>query len=146
MKYKKYTEKNAYVLLSIERMLYITVRDNFLKLILIKIYMSQSENKIVGREDIEWAFHSLTNIFSSSFLNTWMQLSSNQQKALLLITKTNGENLYSSKNLSEVGLNKSAIERCLTSFTQMNLIIKVESNFRFENPLFRMWILEYFKI
>jgi uncharacterized protein YaaR (DUF327 family) len=75
-----------------------------------------------------------------------MQLSSNQQKALLLITKTNGENLYSSKNLQDVGLNKSAIERCLTSFTQMNLIIKHESSFRFENPLFRMWILEYFKV
>jgi hypothetical protein len=124
----------------------IELTNNFLKLILIKMHIPSSGTKIVEKEHIEWAFKSLSNIFNSIFLNTWLQLSPNQQKALLLITKTNGENLYSSKNLQDVGLNKSAIERCLTSFSQMNLIIKVNTGFRFENPLFRMWLLDYFKI
>ena len=71
-------------------------------------------------------------------------LSLNQKKALMLIAHTEGVNVYKSENLKKIGLSKSSMERCITSFLSQKIINKNGMSIRIKDPLFEVWIKKYF--
>lgn len=72
-------------------------------------------------------------------------LTANQKKALLILARTKGENIYKTQITTEYNINKSSLERCIESFEKSHLIIKtLRGTFQFRNPLLRAWILNKF--
>jgi hypothetical protein len=73
-------------------------------------------------------------------------LSLNQKKAITLIAHTEGNNVYKSENLKKIGLSKSSMERCITSFLTQRIINKNGMSMRIKDPLFERWIKDSFNL
>jgi hypothetical protein len=86
----------------------------------------------------------LVRIEETGFKQLIDGLTNNQKKCLAIIGKADGENIYNSTNLQKMGLSKSAMERCLTSFLNMNLLYRDKNRLLFSNPLLAFWIQQKF--
>lgn len=113
----------------------------YINIISREIYNLNLEGQTISVEAIKERLYSLRESFYKEQLD---MMSINQKKAVVLIAKTKGVNVYKSEYLKSIGLSKSSMERCLTSFLTQNLILKNGINVRLKDPIFESWIVSNF--
>ena len=114
---------------------------HYINLIAQKIFdVEKSEEEY----DLEQIKEDLFNSNEHFYKEIVSGLSLNQKRAIVLIAETKGVNVYKSENLKKVGLSKSSMERCLTSFLSQKIIIKKGTDVKIKDPLFEEWLISNF--
>lgn len=81
----------------------------------------------------------------SFFKELFDTLTANQKKALLILARTKGENIYKAQITEEYAINKSSLERCVQSLEQNNIVVKTQRGIlQFKNPILRAWLIKKF--
>lgn len=114
---------------------------HYLNIIAQKIYEVEKNNEDYNFDRIKEELFNSNEHFYKEILSG---LSLNQKRAIVLIAETKGINVYKSENLKKVGLSKSSMERCLTSFLSQKIIIKKGTDVQIKDPLFEEWLISKF--
>ena len=83
------------------------------------------------------------DFYFKNMLDQIVNKSDNQFKTLMLLSETNGQNIYRSTFLKKYDLTKSSVERCLHSFLNQNIIDRKEDRIIFINPIFSYWLSNF---
>ena len=91
----------------------------------------------------------LTNLFDPYHASLWTGLTTNQQKALRLIAQNITNGMTARLTLKQADLTAGTMSKSLLALERMNIIRKevaqATQQFRFEDPLFKQWILATIK-
>lgn len=78
---------------------------------------------------------------SDAFRTIFEQLNANQRKVLFALSNREMQNILSNDTMQKYGLPpKSTITTTLNSLLQKTLILRSNSAYKFENPIFRIWM------
>jgi len=79
------------------------------------------------------------------YTQVWNTLTAAQQKALLVLVKARGQNLYSARVIRESGMSQSTLQRALTALKARDLVREEEgrgeTRLRLEDPFFGAWLI-----
>lgn len=70
----------------------------------------------------------------------WDNLTLNQQKALKILIKKNGQNLYDEEYLVEYKLKVGSLQTALKGLLQKDIIDKIKNIYYLQDPLFEYWL------
>jgi AAA+ ATPase superfamily predicted ATPase len=78
---------------------------------------------------------------SDAFRTIYEQLNANQRKVLYTLSDLNGQSILSNNTMIKYDLPpKSTINTALNSLLQKTLILRSNGSYKFENPIFKIWI------
>ena len=79
------------------------------------------------------------------YTQVWNTLTAAQQKALLVLVKERGQNLYSARVIRESGMSQSTLQRALIALKARDLVREEErrgeTRLRLEDPFFGAWLI-----
>ena len=111
--------------------------------------VSRNPKRQLTRADIDAAQHTLTYLFDPYHASLWAGLTTNQQKALRLIAQNITNGMTAKLTLKQADLTAGTMSKSLLALERMNIIRKevaqATQQYRFEDPLFKQWILATIK-
>lgn len=82
---------------------------------------------------------------SDAFRTIYEQLNTNQRKVLYALSDLDGQSILSNDTMIRYDLpSKSTIDTALNSLLKKTIILKYNSSYNFENPIFKIWINKLF--
>ena len=111
--------------------------------------VSRNPKRQLVRADVDAAQTTLTNLFDPYHASLWAGLTTNQQKALRLIAQNVTNGMTARLTLKQADLTAGTMSKSLLALERMSIIRKevaqATQQFRFEDPLFKQWILATIK-
>jgi len=85
----------------------------------------------------------LKNIISREeylFSIEWDNLTANQKKAIKIIIKKDGKNIYDEQQLAIYQIKTGSIQTALKGLVQKDIVDKISDKYYFQDPLFEYWL------
>ncbi len=96
--------------------------------------------KTVNSSLVDSAVKSILEKEEDLFLREWDALSLNQKKALKLIAKTGGENIYTKKTMDDYGLSNSTLKKAIEGLLTKDVIDRQNKTYYLIDPLFAYYL------
>jgi hypothetical protein len=107
--------------------------------------INRNPKRQLTRADIAAAQHSLIGLFDPYHAALWAGLTANQQRVLRLVAGDVTSGLTAKTALRQADVTAGTMSKSLAALEQRNIIrkesVQTSQQFRFEDPLFKQWIL-----
>lgn len=112
-------------------------------------YTQQISNELFNITDdkvddslVEYAINSILNKEEDLFLNEWHTLSQNQKKALKLLIKTNGNNIYTKDVMVNFNFTSSGLKKAVEGLLNKDIIDTKQGVYYLQDPLMYRYIID----
>ncbi len=97
-------------------------------------------NKTVDKRIFEKSLQNIISREEDLFSLEWDNLTSNQKKAIKIILKKDGKNIYDEQQLAIYQIKTGSIQTALKGLLQKDIVDKVSEKLYFQDPLFEYWL------
>jgi len=112
-------------------------------------YTQQISNELFNITDtkvddssVEYAIKSIIEKEEDLFLNEWHNLSQNQKKALKLLIKVEGNNIYTKDVMLDFNFTSSALKKAVEGLLSKDIVDIKKSTYYLQDPLMHIYIKE----